>query len=105
MSHVTIFTTGPNFRKVVVVIFWCGSKGSDQFCFAHREKTKKLHQVRIKRHLSRNSLNFLQEDGCFGGDILVQLQRATSFTKAQKGERSDIQFTLIPQYLQERRGM
>jgi hypothetical protein len=84
VSHVTIFTTGPNFRKVVVVIFWCGSKGSDQFCSAHKGASKKFHQVRIKEHLLRNSLNFLQEDGCLGGDILVQLQNATSFTNAQK---------------------
>ena len=84
MSHVTTLTTGPNFRKVVVVNSGVAQKGATSFFSAHKGASKKLHQVRTKEHSLRNSLNFLQVDGCLGGDILVLLQKATSFTKAQK---------------------
>ena len=63
--NVTTLTTDPNFRKVVVVILWFGSKGSDQFLFCSQgSKQKKLHQVHTNKHSLRNSLNSLQEDGC-----------------------------------------
>jgi hypothetical protein len=87
VSRVTTFTTVPNFQKgrvhILVVIFWCSSRERPISVLLIRERAKRLHQVCINEHSLHNSLNFLKVDGSLGGDILVLLQEATSFTKGQ----------------------